>query len=138
MPQKKKVLFVCIENACRSQIAEGFANYLGKDILEAYSAGSKPSGKVNPYAIEVMREAGIDISGQSSKGFDELAVKEFDYVFTMGCRDVCPFLPADKHIEWNIEDPKGKDISFFRKIRDQIKTKIIDFINREAKAWKDI
>jgi arsenate reductase len=123
--EKKKVLFVCVENSCRSQMAEGFAKYFGKDTLEAYSAGSKPSGKVNPAAIQVMRESGIDILEQKSKGFNDLAIKKFDYVITLGCQDVCPFVPADKHIEWEIADPKGKDITFFRKIRDEIKDKII-------------
>ncbi|MDD5120723.1 MAG: arsenate reductase ArsC [Candidatus Omnitrophica bacterium] len=116
----KRVLFVCVENSCRSQIAEGIAKELGKKVIEAYSAGSKPSGIINPMAIEVMREAGIDISNNASKGFDALAVNKFDYVITLGCQDTCPFFPADKHIEWKIDDPKGKDIHFFRKTRDSI------------------
>lgn len=120
----KKILFVCIENSCRSQIAEGFARQLGVGIIEAFSAGSKPSGKVNSMAIEVMREAGIDISGNVSKGFNELPVKDFDYAVTLGCQDICPFVTASKHIEWQIEDPKGRDISFFKKIRDDIKSKV--------------
>lgn len=120
----KKVLFVCIENSCRSQIAEGFAKVLGKDVVEVYSAGSKPSGKVNPMAIEVMREIGIDISSQKSKGFLELPAKKFDYVITLGCQDVCPFVPASEHIEWQINDPKNKDIEFFRNVRNDIKNKV--------------
>ncbi|MFA5157369.1 MAG: arsenate reductase ArsC [Candidatus Omnitrophota bacterium] len=125
---KKKILFVCIENSCRSQIAEGFGRYFGKDVLEPYSAGSRPSGEINPTAVAVMAEIGIDISHQQSKGFADLAVKDFDYAITLGCKDTCPFVPADRHIEWQIEDPKGKDIEFFRRTRDQLKTKIIDFI----------
>jgi len=124
----KTVLFVCIENSCRSQMAEGFAKILGKDILKPYSAGSKPSGKVNPVAIKVMREIGIDIAGQRSKGFKELPVKNFDYVITLGCKDICPFVPAKKHIEWDIPDPKDKDIDTFRNVRDIIKQKIEEFI----------
>ena len=120
----KKVLFVCIENSCRSQIAEGFAKSIGKDVLEVYSAGSKPSGKVNPTAIEVMREIGIDIAGQKSKGFLDLPVKKFDYVITLGCKDVCPFVPASEHIEWQIADPKDSEINFFRKVRDQIRSEV--------------
>jgi len=116
----KKVLFVCIENSCRSQIAEGFAKSIGKDAVEAYSAGSKSSGVVNPMAVEVMQEIGIDIAGQKSKGFLDLPVKKFDYVITLGCKDVCPFVPASEHIEWQIADPKDKGLDFFRKIRDQI------------------
>jgi len=124
----KKILFVCVENSCRSQMAEGFAKALGGVKLEAYSAGSNPSGKVNPEAIKVMRQIGIDISTAKSKGFNELAVKEFDYVVTMGCKDICPFVPAKKHIDWEIEDPKGKGEEFFRKTRDQIKEKIESLI----------
>ncbi len=120
----KKILFICIENSCRSQMAEGFANFYGKDKLAAYSAGSKPSGKVNNLAIKVMAEKGIDISGAKSKGFNELLTKEFDYVVGMGCKDACPLIPAKNHIEWNISDPKGKDIAFFRKTRDGIEAKV--------------
>lgn len=127
----KTVLFVCVENSCRSQIAEGFAQALGKGKIESYSAGSKPSGKVNPGAIKIMQEAGIDISGAQSKGFGDLSVKKFDYVVTMGCKDTCPFVPAEKHFNWLIDDPKGKSEEFFRKIRDQIKEKIEQLI-REA------
>ena len=105
----KKILFVCVENSCRSQIAEGFAKTLGKGIVAAYSAGSRPSGVVNPNAIKVMKEAGIDISYQISNGFNDLPTKEFDYAITLGCQDTCPFVPAEKHISWQIEDPKDKD-----------------------------
>lgn len=120
----KKVLFVCVENSCRSQMAEGFANALGKDMIQAYSVGSRPSGQVNPNAILVMKEAGIDISSAQSKGFNQLPIKDFDYAITLGCKDVCPFVPASKHIEWDIDDPKGKDIEFFRKIREKIRAKV--------------
>ena len=116
----KKVLFVCVENSCRSQMAEGFARLFGKGVFEPYSAGSKPSGKVDPIAVEVMKEAGIDISSQISKGFTDLSVKEYDMVITLGCGDVCPFVPAKEHIEWKIDDPKGKDIEYFRIVRDNI------------------
>lgn len=124
----KRVLFVCVENSCRSQMAEGFARVLGKNILEAYSAGSKASGSVNPVAVKVMKEAGIDISRQRSKGFDDLQKKNFDYVITMGCGEVCPFFPAGQQIDWHIDDPRGKDIDAFRSTRDNIKEKVADFI----------
>lgn len=124
----KKLLFVCIENACRSQMAEGFANHFGKGILESYSAGSKPSGKVNSKTIIVMKEAGIDISFAKSKGFDELLLKKFDYVITLGCKDICSFIPAHKHIEWQIEDPKGKNMEFFRKVRNLIEEKVKELV----------
>jgi len=120
----KKVLFVCVENSCRSQMAEGFARLFGEGIFEPYSAGSKPSGKVDHMAVEVMKEAGIDISSQKSKGFNDLSIKEFDMVITLGCSDVCPFVPAKEHMEWKIGDPKGKDIDFFRIVRDQIKDRV--------------
>jgi arsenate reductase len=83
-------------------------------------------------AIEVMLELGIDISQQKSKGFNDLPIKKFDYVITLGCNDLCPFVPADKHIEWRIENPRGKDLNFFRKIRDQIKNEVTSFIKKEA------
>ena len=120
----KKVLFVCVENSCRSQMAEGFAKLFGKGIFESYSAGSKPSGKIDPLAIEVMKEAGIEILSQRSKGFNDLGVKEFDMVITLGCGDVCPFVPAKEHIEWKIDDPKGKEMNFFRMVRDKIKDQV--------------
>lgn len=124
----KKILFVCVENSCRSQMAEGFAKALGGLKFEAYSAGSKPGGKVNPDAVKVMREIGIDISTAKSKGFNDLPAKEFDYVVTMGCKDICPLVPAKEHIDWYIEDPKGKDEEFFRKTRDLIKEKVESLI----------
>jgi len=123
-----KVLFVCIENSCRSQMAEGFARFYGKGKIETFSAGSRPSGKVNEKAIEVMKEAGIDISFQPSKGFDALPLKEFDVVVTMGCGDQCPFIPAKRRIDWQIRDPKGKPIWFFREVRDEIKDKVLELI----------
>jgi glutathione/glutaredoxin type arsenate reductase len=124
----KKVLFVCVENSCRSQMADGFARVLGEGKVESYSAGSRPGGSVNPDAVRVMKEIGIDISGQQSKGFYDLGVKEFDYVITMGCKDTCPFVPAKKHIDWQIEDPKGKGEDFFRQTRDLIKEKVEQLI----------
>ncbi len=97
-------------------MAEGFANHFGRGVLEVYSAGSKPLGKANLNAIKVTQESGIDISQSKSKGFGELPLKKFDYVVTLGCRDIRPFVPADKHIEWQIENPKGKDIDFLGKL----------------------
>ena len=122
--EKVRILFVCVESSCRSQIAEGFAKKYGGDKVEVYSAGSKPSGIVNPDAIEVMKEAGIDISGQVSKGFERLPYNKFDLIVTMGCQDVCPFFPAKEKIDWQIEDPKGKGMEVFRKVRDEIGEKV--------------
>jgi len=125
----KKILFVCVEDSCRSQMAEGFAKRLGQGKIEAQSAGSNPSGKVEKMAIKVMREKGINISGQKSKGFDDLKGKDFDYVITMGCKDVCPFVPAKQRIEWNVSNPKERSIEVFRKIRDEIERGVREFID---------
>jgi len=116
-----RMLFVCVENSCRSQMAEGFARFYGKERIEAFSAGSRPSGRVNEMAIE---DAGIDISSHLSKGFDALPHKEFDVVVTMGCGDECPFVPAKRRIDWQIRDPKGKPVEFFREVRDEISIKV--------------
>ncbi|MFA5090631.1 MAG: arsenate reductase ArsC [Candidatus Omnitrophota bacterium] len=124
----KKILFVCVENSCRSQMAEGIAKHLGKGILEVYSSGSKPKGGVDPSAVKVMQEIGIDISSYKPKGFNEIPIRDFDYVITLGCKDICPFFPAEKHIEWHIDDPKGKDIDSFRKARDTLKYRIEQLI----------
>jgi len=125
-------LFVCVENSCRSQMAEGFAKKHGGDKIEAFSAGSKPAGIVSPDAIKVMKEIGIDISDQTSKGFELLPYNKFDYIVTMGCKDVypeqsrgvCPYFPAKERIDWEIEDPKGKGLEVFRKVRDEIGNKV--------------
>ena len=127
--KKKKILFVCVENSCRSQMAEGLANHFCGDVFQAFSAGSKPSGKVNPAAVQVMQDAGIDIAQNKSKRFTDLPMKNFDYVVTLGCQDTCPFVPGRRHIDWEIEDPKGKGLEFFRRTREEIKQKIMDLYN---------
>jgi len=113
-------------------MAEGFAKNFGKNLIEVYSAGSKPSGMINPKAIEVMRELGIDISSQKSKGFKDLPVKDFDCVVTLGCGDQCPFMPAKQHLYWDIEDPKNKSIEIFRKVRDNIQYSIQKLIREST------
>ncbi|PIS30934.1 hypothetical protein COT42_02100 [Candidatus Saganbacteria bacterium CG08_land_8_20_14_0_20_45_16] len=128
MVEKIKILFVCVENSCRSQIAEGFAKKYGGDKVEAFSSGSKSSGVINPDAIKVMKEIGIDISGQASKGFEQLPYNKFDLIVTMGCQDVCPFFPAKEKFDWQIEDPKGKGLEFFRKVRDEIGNKVKELL----------
>ena len=132
---KKRILFVCIENSCRSQMAEGFARKFGGDKLEVFSAGSKPSGTVNPDAVLVMKEIGIDITGQASKGFEQLPYNKFDYIVTMGClpagqagQDTCPYFPAKEKVDWQIEDPKGKGLEVFRRVRDEIGNKVKDLV----------
>ena len=119
-----KVLFVCVENSCRSQMAEGFARALGSSRIEAFSSGSKPSGVVNPRATEFMKEAGIDISKQSSKGLDALPPGEWDALVTMGCGDACPQLPAKRRLHWALPDPKNLSDDEFRRIRDEIRDRV--------------
>ena len=116
----KRVLFVCVENSCRSQMAEGWAKKLNDGSWEIRSAGSRPSGKINPDAVSVMGELGMDLSLQSSKGIPEPEEGAWDYVVTMGCGDACPNLPAKNRVDWKLEDPKGKPIEFFRQVRDDI------------------
>jgi len=124
MSVAKTILFVCVENSCRSQIAEGFARKIGGGRVRAFSGGSRPSGVVNPAAIEVMREVGIDLSTHHSKSFEELGAEKFDIVVTMGCGDACPFIQAALRIDWQIPDPKGKSREFFCEIRDKIRDHI--------------
>lgn len=124
----KKVLFVCIENSNRSQMAEAFARTLGKN-LEAYSAGSKPSGRINPKAVASMKQLGYDLSRHHSKSLDEIKQHApFDAVVTMGCGDACPWMPAKKFVDWDIPDPKSMDEQNFNKVRDQIKDKVKDLL----------
>ena len=126
---KQKVLFVCIENSCRSQMAEGFAKKLGKEVLEAWSAGSKPSRKINEGAIQVMKEKGIDLADHKSKGLSDLPKIKWDYIITMGCGDECPFVIGKKRVDWDIPDPKNLPMDEFRKIRDLIESKVMNLID---------
>jgi arsenate reductase len=122
--KKKKIVFVCVENARRSQMAEGFANAFGQGRLEVYSGGSSPSSQIDPLVIEVMKEKGIDLSGKRPKGLNDLPPVEMDYLITMGCEETCPAILAKKIIEWEIPDPKGKPIDFFREARNTIENKV--------------
>ena len=121
MPDKIKLLFVCVENSNRSQMSQAFATMLGGDKVEAYSAGSKPSGIVNPKAIAAMKELGYDLSVRDSKSLQEVAqYAPFDAVVTMGCGDACPWMPAKRFIDWQIPDPKHMEPAEFNKVRDYI------------------
>ena len=125
---KKKILFVCIENSNRSQMAEAFTHLLDKNV-EAYSAGSKPSGKINPKAIASMKLVGYDLSQHASKSLDDVKKHApFDAVVTMGCGDACPWMPAKKFVDWNIPDPKDMDEHAFNLVRDDIRNKVKDLL----------
>ena len=125
----KKILFVCIENSNRSQMAEAFAKTLGRGTVQVYSAGSAPFGRVNPKAMAYMKELGHDLSSNQSKSLNEVKqFSPFDVVVTMGCGDVCPWMPAKKSIDWEIPDPKDLDGDNFRRVRDQIKIKVKDLL----------
>lgn len=126
---RTKILFVCIGNSCRSQMAEGFARSLGSDRIEVFSAGSRPTGIVNPMAIEVMREIGIDISKHTSKGIGNIPQEKFDAIVSMGCGDACPQLPARKRLDWQIPDPVGESRELFRTARDRIRSEVIKLLD---------
>jgi protein-tyrosine-phosphatase len=122
--QPKRVLFVCVENANRSQMAEAFARIHGVGKVEAYSAGSRPSGKVNPKAIEFMRERGYDLAIRASKSLADIPDVAFDVAVTMGCGDACPLVRAKRRVDWNIPDPKNMEPDEFRAVRDLIEEKV--------------
>ena len=124
----KKVLFVCVENSCRSQMAKGFFNSFTKDAM-ADNAGTQPLEHVDPVAVKVMNEVGVDIGNNKPKQLTFEMNNEFDFVVTMGCIDGCPITPKNKTIEWEIKDPKGRDIDFYRNVRDQIEKNVKKLIN---------
>lgn len=124
MVAKPRILFVCIENSCRSQIAEAFARMYGGGRIEPCSSGSRPSGQVNARAIEFMKELGYDLSAHQSKSLDQIPDGSYDYVITMGCGDECPSVRARHREEWNIPDPKNLPADQFRSIRDLIGRKV--------------
>ncbi|NUV91418.1 arsenate reductase ArsC [Streptomyces sp. KAI 90] len=118
------VLFVCVHNAGRSQMAAGFLRHLAGDRIEVRSAGSLPGDRVNPAAVEAMKEVGIDIGGAEPRILTTEAVQASDYVITMGCGDACPVFPGKKYLDWALEDPAGKGVEAVRPIRDAIRTRI--------------
>ena len=124
----KRVIFVCVENSNRSQMAEAFARMHGGDGVEAVSAGSHPSGKVNPKAVEAMREVGYDLTKHASKGLDEFKGNQFDAAVTMGCGDECPLVLTRRRVEWQIPDPKHLPPDQFREVRDLIESKVKELL----------
>jgi len=125
MKEKAKVLFLCKENACRSQIAEGLAKRYGKRILDAYSAGSEPADRINPMALELMKEKEIDLKTRKPKGLSDIPNILWDYAVLMGCGDQYPTANAKKRIEWNIPDPKNLSKEEFRKVFNQIENEVL-------------
>jgi arsenate reductase (thioredoxin) len=118
------VLFVCVHNAGRSQMAAGWLRHLGGDAVEVRSAGSLPGERVNPAAVEAMAEVGIDISDQQPKVLTADAVEASDVVITMGCGDACPVVPGKRYLDWELEDPAGKGVESVRPIRDELERRI--------------
>ncbi|MET3950031.1 arsenate reductase ArsC [Arthrobacter sp. UYEF36] len=126
--KKPSVLFVCVHNAGRSQMAAAFLTTLSKGAIEVRSAGSQPADKVNPAAVEAMAELGIDMSAEIPKVLTTEAVKESDVVITMGCGDTCPIFPGKRYEDWELEDPAGQGVESVRPIRDDIKARIKNLI----------
>jgi arsenate reductase (thioredoxin) len=129
MKEKRKMVFVCVENARRSQMAQGIAEAFGQGTVEAYSAGSRPSSLIDPLVIEVMKEKGIDLSAKHPKSLNDLPPVEMDFLVTMGCEEACPAVLSKRVLEWNIPDPKGKSIEVFREVRDLIEDKVRSLLN---------
>ncbi|XMB87464.1 arsenate reductase ArsC [Mycoplasmatota bacterium WC44] len=125
---KKKVAFVCIHNSCRSQMAEGWAKEIGKGIIDAYSAGTEDYPSPKPMAVEVMEDAGIDMSLHTSKLIED--IPEIDILVTMGCGVECPYVPCEHREDWGLTDPSGGPKSEFEITRDIIKEKVIDLLER--------
>jgi len=129
LTEKPSVLFVCVHNAGRSQMAAGWMRNLAQDRVDVYSGGSDPGKQLNPAAVEAMREVGIDISTEYPKPFDTEAVKAADAVITMGCGDSCPIFPGKRYEDWALEDPAGLGIEAVRKIRDEIRLRVVELLN---------
>ncbi|MEV4536522.1 arsenate reductase ArsC [Asanoa sp. NPDC049518] len=121
---KPSVLFVCVHNAGRSQMAAGFLRHLAGDRVEVRSAGSAPADQINPVAVEAMAEVGIDITDQRPKVLTPADSEASTVVITMGCGDVCPYFPGQVHLDWELDDPAGQDIQAVRRIRDDIRTRV--------------
>jgi arsenate reductase (thioredoxin) len=135
MPEASPLLlFVCVENSCRSQMAEGFARSLGRGGVTVHSAGSRPSGRVDPRAIQFMAERGIDLRPHLSKGLEDVPAVRWDYVVTMGCGDACPHLPARNRLDWDLPDPKRLDDDGFRAVRDRIERLVRDLLGAATSA----
>jgi arsenate reductase (thioredoxin) len=128
MTDKPTVLFVCVHNAGRSQMAAGWLTELAGDRIEVRSAGSEPADQINPVAVQAMREVGIDITGEQPKILTDDAVLGADVVVTMGCGDTCPFYPGKRYEDWELVDPAGQPIEIVREVRDEIRDRVQQLI----------
>jgi len=126
---RASVLFVCVHNAGRSQMAAGFLRALGGDAVEVRSAGSMPGDRINPVAVEAMREVGVDLTGEQPKVLTPEAVQASDVVITMGCGDACPFYPGKRYEDWVLDDPAGQDLDAVRPIRDEIRRRVVALLD---------
>ena len=124
------ILFLCIHNAGRSQMAAGFARELSGGKVDIFSGGSEPAEQVNPAAVEVMREVGIDISGYVPQRFTDALLESVDVVVTMGCGDTCPFIPGKTYVDWPLDDPKGQPPDVVRRIRDEIRERVAELLGQ--------
>jgi arsenate reductase len=124
MSDKPSVLFVCVHNAGRSQMAAGYLNHLGRGRIEVRSAGSEPAEEINPVAVQAMAEEGIDITAERPRILSNEAVEASDVVITMGCGDACPYYPGKRYEDWDLDDPAGQDITQVRPIRDDIRRRV--------------
>jgi len=128
MTDRPTVLFVCVHNAGRSQMAAGFLTSLSDGAVDVRSAGSMPGDQINPVAVEAMAEVGIDIASNQPKVLTDQAVQDSDVVITMGCGDACPFYPGKRYEDWELEDPAGKDIETVREVRDEIERRVKELL----------
>ena len=134
MANKPSVLFVCVHNAGRSQMAAGYLSHLAGGAIEVRSAGSEPADKINPVAIQAMAEEGIDITSEQPKILTTDAVKASDVVVTMGCGDTCPFYPGKRYEDWVLDDPAGQNLDHVRPIRDEIRRRVEALISELSPA----
>ncbi|MBA9005230.1 arsenate reductase ArsC [Thermomonospora cellulosilytica] len=128
MPDKPSVLFVCVHNAGRSQMAAAYLTHLAGDRIEVRSAGSAPADQINPAVVAAMAEEGIDISAETPKILTAEAVQSSDVVITMGCGDACPYFPGKRYLDWQLDDPAGQGLDAVRPIRDEIRRRVEDLI----------
>ena len=134
MSDKPSVLFVCVHNAGRSQMAAGWLRHLAGDTVEIRSAGSEPADRINPVAVQAMREAGIDITEQKPRLLDDTTAADADVIVTMGCGDACPYFPGRRYEDWKLDDPAGQDIDTVRRIRDDIRDRVAKLLGEVLPA----